>query len=86
MSCSLPEILRSVLLRYSISLTVKPSFPIGCTYRDSCIEVAGKFVKDLSELGRELSRVVTEDDNLIWNEVNYTIKMNLSLSLEDKLH
>lgn len=32
-------------------------------YRDSCREVDGKFVKDLSQLGRELSRVVIVDDN-----------------------
>lgn len=32
-------------------------------YRDSCREVDGKFVKDLSELGREMSRVVIVDDN-----------------------
>ncbi|KAI4332454.1 hypothetical protein L6164_017362 [Bauhinia variegata] len=32
-------------------------------YRDSCREVDGKFVKDLSELGRDLMRVVIVDDN-----------------------
>ncbi|XP_050368132.1 uncharacterized protein LOC126786369 [Argentina anserina] len=32
-------------------------------YRDSCKEVDGKFVKDLSGLGRDLSRVVIVDDN-----------------------
>ena len=32
-------------------------------YRDSCKEVDGKFVKDLSELGRDLKRVVIVDDN-----------------------
>ncbi|XP_059665976.1 uncharacterized protein LOC132311832 [Cornus florida] len=32
-------------------------------YRDSCREVDGKFVKDLSELGRDLKRVVIVDDN-----------------------
>ncbi|KAF5736271.1 putative Carboxy-terminal domain RNA polymerase II polypeptide A small phosphatase [Tripterygium wilfordii] len=32
-------------------------------YRDSCKEVDGRFVKDLSATGRELSRVVIVDDN-----------------------
>ncbi|KAF7803229.1 putative C-terminal domain small phosphatase [Senna tora] len=32
-------------------------------YRDSCKEVEGKFVKDLSEMGRDLNRVVIVDDN-----------------------
>ncbi|KAL0321319.1 UNVERIFIED_CONTAM: putative C-terminal domain small phosphatase [Sesamum radiatum] len=32
-------------------------------YRDSCKEVDGRFVKDLSEIGRELNRVVIVDDN-----------------------
>ncbi|KAI3466773.1 hypothetical protein Pfo_023436 [Paulownia fortunei] len=32
-------------------------------YRDSCKEVDGKFVKDLSEIGRELNRVMIVDDN-----------------------
>lgn len=32
-------------------------------YRDSCKAVDGKFVKDLSEIGRELSRVMIVDDN-----------------------
>ncbi|XP_062016953.1 uncharacterized protein LOC133733325 [Rosa rugosa] len=32
-------------------------------YRDSCKEVDGKFVKDLSGLGRDLRRVVIVDDN-----------------------
>lgn len=32
-------------------------------YRDSCKEVEGKFVKDLSGLGRDLRRVVIVDDN-----------------------
>ncbi|XP_077249559.1 uncharacterized protein LOC143889268 [Tasmannia lanceolata] len=32
-------------------------------YRDSCKEVEGKFVKDLSDLGRDLKRVVIIDDN-----------------------
>ncbi|CAK7350361.1 unnamed protein product [Dovyalis caffra] len=32
-------------------------------YRDSCKEVDGKFVKDLSEMGRDLKRVVIVDDN-----------------------
>ncbi|XP_004309632.1 PREDICTED: CTD small phosphatase-like protein [Fragaria vesca subsp. vesca] len=32
-------------------------------YRDSCKEVYGKFVKDLSGLGRDLRRVVIVDDN-----------------------
>ncbi|EEF40131.1 carboxy-terminal domain RNA polymerase II polypeptide A small phosphatase 1 [Ricinus communis] len=32
-------------------------------YRDSCREVDGKFVKDLSEMGRDLKRVVIVDDN-----------------------
>ncbi|KAK9267679.1 hypothetical protein L1049_010111 [Liquidambar formosana] len=32
-------------------------------YRDSCKEVDGKFVKDLSELGRDLKQVVIVDDN-----------------------
>lgn len=32
-------------------------------YRDSCREVDGKFVKDLSEIGRDLKRVVIVDDN-----------------------
>ena len=32
-------------------------------YRDSCKEIDGKFVKDLSEMGRELRRVVIVDDN-----------------------
>ncbi|KAF3451333.1 hypothetical protein FNV43_RR07428 [Rhamnella rubrinervis] len=32
-------------------------------YRDSCKEVEGRLVKDLSELGRELKSVVIVDDN-----------------------
>ncbi|KAK4386525.1 Seipin-2 [Sesamum angolense] len=32
-------------------------------YRDSCKEVDGRFVKDLSGIGRELNRVVIVDDN-----------------------
>ncbi|KAL3820223.1 hypothetical protein ACJIZ3_006128 [Penstemon smallii] len=32
-------------------------------YRDSCNEVEGKFVKDLSRVGRELKSVVIVDDN-----------------------
>ncbi|KAF1002608.1 uncharacterized protein LOC141700752 [Apium graveolens] len=32
-------------------------------YRDSCKENDGKFVKDLSELGRDMKRVVLVDDN-----------------------
>ncbi|KAF8030918.1 hypothetical protein BT93_D0189 [Corymbia citriodora subsp. variegata] len=32
-------------------------------YRDSCEEVDGKFVKDLSKMGRDLKRVVIVDDN-----------------------
>ncbi|XWS12463.1 hypothetical protein CRYUN_Cryun37aG0090800 [Craigia yunnanensis] len=32
-------------------------------YRDSCKEVEGKFVKDLSEMGRDLGKVVIIDDN-----------------------
>ncbi|KAL3741626.1 hypothetical protein ACJRO7_017137 [Eucalyptus globulus] len=32
-------------------------------YRDSCEEVDGKFVKDLSKMGRDLQRVVIVDDN-----------------------
>ncbi|XP_010248403.1 PREDICTED: carboxy-terminal domain RNA polymerase II polypeptide A small phosphatase 2-like [Nelumbo nucifera] len=32
-------------------------------YRDSCKEMDGKFVKDLSEVGRDLKRVVIVDDN-----------------------
>ncbi|KAL3522566.1 hypothetical protein ACH5RR_015400 [Cinchona calisaya] len=32
-------------------------------YRDSCKEVDGKLVKDLSDLGRDLKRVVIVDDN-----------------------
>ncbi|KAK8992452.1 hypothetical protein V6N11_048533 [Hibiscus sabdariffa] len=32
-------------------------------YRDSCREVNGKFVKDLSAMGRDLGRVVIVDDN-----------------------
>jgi len=32
-------------------------------YRDSCKEIDGKFVKDLSEMGRDLRRVVIVDDN-----------------------
>ncbi|XP_028764687.1 carboxy-terminal domain RNA polymerase II polypeptide A small phosphatase 1-like [Neltuma alba] len=32
-------------------------------YRDSCKQVEGKFVKDLSEMGRDLKRVVIVDDN-----------------------
>uniref|UniRef100_A0A5B7CA86 Putative C-terminal domain small phosphatase n=1 Tax=Davidia involucrata TaxID=16924 RepID=A0A5B7CA86_DAVIN len=32
-------------------------------YRDSCKEVNGKFVKDLSDLGRDLRSVVIIDDN-----------------------
>lgn len=32
-------------------------------YRDSCREVDGKLVKDLSEMGRDLKRVVIVDDN-----------------------
>ncbi|KAG8365575.1 hypothetical protein BUALT_Bualt18G0119700 [Buddleja alternifolia] len=32
-------------------------------YRDSCKEVDGKFVKDLSEVGREMNNVMIVDDN-----------------------
>ncbi|KAF8409118.1 hypothetical protein HHK36_005191 [Tetracentron sinense] len=32
-------------------------------YRDSCKQMDGKFVKDLSELGRDLKQVVIIDDN-----------------------
>ncbi|XP_050221166.1 uncharacterized protein LOC126671437 [Mercurialis annua] len=32
-------------------------------YRDSCREVDGKYVKDLSEMGRDLKKVVIVDDN-----------------------
>lgn len=32
-------------------------------YRDSCKEIDGKLVKDLSELGRDLGKVVIFDDN-----------------------
>jgi len=32
-------------------------------FRDSCTEISGKFVKDLSLLGRDLKRVITLDDN-----------------------
>ncbi|XP_057949742.1 uncharacterized protein LOC131144853 [Malania oleifera] len=32
-------------------------------YRDSCKEMDGKFVKDLSQTGRDLKRVVIVDDN-----------------------
>lgn len=32
-------------------------------YRDSCREVDGRFVKDLSEVGRDLGRVAIVDDN-----------------------
>ncbi|XP_061342764.1 uncharacterized protein LOC133288938 [Gastrolobium bilobum] len=32
-------------------------------YRDSCRQVDGKLVKDLSEIGRDLKRVVIVDDN-----------------------
>ncbi|KAL1805710.1 hypothetical protein ACET3Z_028778 [Daucus carota] len=32
-------------------------------YRDSCKENEGRFVKDLSELGRDMKRVVLVDDN-----------------------
>ncbi|XP_068322438.1 uncharacterized protein [Pyrus communis] len=32
-------------------------------YRDTCTEVNGRFVKDLSGLGRDLSRLVIVDDN-----------------------
>ncbi|KAK4271754.1 hypothetical protein QN277_020397 [Acacia crassicarpa] len=32
-------------------------------YRDSCKQVEGKYVKDLSEMGRDLNRVVLVDDN-----------------------
>ncbi|KAL8511713.1 hypothetical protein ACS0TY_018224 [Phlomoides rotata] len=32
-------------------------------YRDSCNEIDGKFVKDLSQIGRELKRAVIVDDN-----------------------
>ncbi|EOY27906.1 hypothetical protein QUC31_012739 [Theobroma cacao] len=32
-------------------------------YRDSCKQVEGKFVKDLSEMGRDLGKVVIVDDN-----------------------
>lgn len=32
-------------------------------YRDSCRQVDGKLVKDLSEVGRDLKRVVIVDDN-----------------------
>ncbi|KAJ7947190.1 CTD small phosphatase-like protein [Quillaja saponaria] len=32
-------------------------------YRDSCKQVEGKYVKDLSEMGRDLKRVVIVDDN-----------------------
>ncbi|XP_074269801.1 uncharacterized protein LOC141592839 [Silene latifolia] len=32
-------------------------------YRDSCREIEGKFVKDLSQMGRDLWKVVIVDDN-----------------------
>ncbi|XWS19753.1 hypothetical protein CRYUN_Cryun31cG0044000 [Craigia yunnanensis] len=32
-------------------------------YRDSCKQVRGKFVKDLSEMGRDLRKIVIIDDN-----------------------
>ncbi|KAF5184303.1 Ctd small phosphatase-like protein [Thalictrum thalictroides] len=32
-------------------------------YRDSCKELAGKYVKDLSDLGRDMKNVVLVDDN-----------------------
>ncbi|KAJ4703717.1 CTD small phosphatase-like protein [Melia azedarach] len=32
-------------------------------YRDSCKQIDGKFVKDLSEMGRDLNKVVIVDDN-----------------------
>lgn len=32
-------------------------------YRDSCREIEGKYVKDLSDLGRDLGRVAIVDDN-----------------------
>ncbi|XP_016447101.1 uncharacterized protein LOC107772129 [Nicotiana tabacum] len=32
-------------------------------FRDSCKEVDGKFVKDLSDMGRDMKRVVIVDDN-----------------------
>ncbi|KAJ8549425.1 hypothetical protein K7X08_033132 [Anisodus acutangulus] len=32
-------------------------------YRDSCKEVDGKFVKDLSDMGRDMKRVAIVDDN-----------------------
>ncbi|OMO65459.1 NLI interacting factor [Corchorus olitorius] len=32
-------------------------------YRDSCKEMEGKYVKDLSEMGRDLGKVVIVDDN-----------------------
>ena len=32
-------------------------------YRDSCRQVGGKLVKDLSEMGRDLEKVVIVDDN-----------------------
>lgn len=32
-------------------------------FRDSCTEISGKFVKDLSLLGRDLKRVIIVDDN-----------------------
>uniref|UniRef100_A0A6N2KGC4 FCP1 homology domain-containing protein n=1 Tax=Salix viminalis TaxID=40686 RepID=A0A6N2KGC4_SALVM len=38
-------------------------------YRDSCKEIDGKYVKDLSEMGRDLGRVVIVDDNP--NSYNY---------------
>ncbi|XVF40264.1 hypothetical protein PTKIN_Ptkin01aG0098300 [Pterospermum kingtungense] len=41
--------------------------PKGCIshrfYRDSCKQVRGKFMKDLSEMGRDLSKIVIVDDN-----------------------
>ncbi|KAJ6724847.1 C-TERMINAL DOMAIN SMALL PHOSPHATASE-RELATED [Salix viminalis] len=41
-------------------------------YRDSCKEIDGKYVKDLSEMGRDLGRVVIVDDNP--NSYNYQPK------------
>ncbi|KAL6198262.1 hypothetical protein ACLB2K_028054 [Fragaria x ananassa] len=41
----------------------RQGFISHCLYRDSCKEVYGKFVKDLSGLGRDLRRVVIVDDN-----------------------
>ncbi|XP_022777292.1 CTD small phosphatase-like protein [Durio zibethinus] len=32
-------------------------------YRDSCKQVEGRFVKDLSEMGRDLGKIVIVDDN-----------------------